>query len=513
MSLYASMGIAQGALNVNQIGLNVVSNNIANMNTEGYSKQRAELSNIQGYALVGNGSGKSNYIGAGVQVDKIISYRDFYMDSSFRTNNSANSYYETLFQNAQNISTILNEYNDSGLRTAFANFYDAAQTLSTDPTNTVYRSNFAAQAHNVANVFNEFSTKLQNERNILVGDINLPGDIENSQVASTVKSLNSNLHKLADLNYKIIIAEAKGNGASDLIDERSRLIDDISSQIPITVTENTNGTVNLYMNGIRLVKGGDLEHELSYQTGDNATPAIINIQDQDGNIVYQNVNSKVDSGSLGAILEAGSSENGKLTYSNVLSQLDSLAFEFANMINSAQTYSNGDIKAMAILVDPATGETKLVESTEPMFSSSDGSVINASNIQINQNILDDPNLIAASRVDINDYDESSTGDSSNLKYIIEGRDEKLAALENKSIDDYFTNMISQVGLQSESIKTKYESQQSVTDLVEVQRQNKIGVNLDEELMDMIKYQRAYEAASRVFNTSSQLLEVLVRLGE
>ena len=122
MSLYASMGIAQGALNVNQIGLNVVSNNIANMNTEGYSKQRAELSNIQGYALVGNGSGKSNYIGAGVQVDKIISYRDFYMDSSFRTNNSANSYYETLFQNAQNISTILNEYNDSGLRTAFANF-------------------------------------------------------------------------------------------------------------------------------------------------------------------------------------------------------------------------------------------------------------------------------------------------------------------------------------------------------------------------------------------------------
>lgn len=513
MSLSASMNIGLGALNVNQAAINVVSNNIANMNTQGYSKQRAELENLKGYSAIANSAGKSNYIGNGVTIAKISSYRDIYMDRNFRTENSQYKLNETLYEYASNIETIMNEYKDGGIKNALEKFYDAAQSLASDPSNSVYRTNFATQAQNVGKMFNSLHSSLSEKRAEIVGDVNAPGSLASSMTGVAVDEVNEKLQSLADLNYKIIIAEAKGNGSASLRDERSRLLDEISSKIPTTVTENTNGTVNLYIGDMRLVKGAKLECTLEATVGDNATPAVINILDDQGNVKFANVNDKIDGGQIGGYLKMGSSEPNTLSYANVISQLNQLASGFANDLNSIQKYANGNMQAMKIEVDAATGELKLAQATEDLFVSSDGNPIDASNIKINDVILSNPNEIAAARVDITNYDEFEVGNSDNIKLMIEARDTNNADLNNTSVDKFLTSIVSNIGTKTANIKSDYEVTQSTKTVVENERQNKIGVNLDEELMDLVKYQTGYQAASRIFNITSELMMTLVNLGK
>ena len=513
MSLSASMNIGLGALNVNQAAINVVSNNIANMNTQGYSKQRAELENLKGYSAIANSAGKSNYIGNGVTIAKISSYRDIYMDRNFRNENSQYKLSETLYDYASNIETIMNEYKDGGIKNALEKFYDAAQSLASDPSNSVYRTNFANQAQNVGKMFNSLHSNLSEKRAEIVGDVNAPGSLASSMTGVAVDEVNEKLQSLADLNYKIIIAEAKGNGSASLRDERSRLLDEISSQIPTTVTENSNGTVNLYIGDMRLVKGAKLECTLEATVGDDATPAVINILDDQGNVKFANVNDKIDGGQIGGYLKMGSSEPNTLSYANVISQLNQLASGFANDLNSIQKYANGNMQAMKIEVDAATGELKLSQATEDLFVSSDGNPIDASNIKINDIILSNPNEIAASRVDITNYDEFEVGNSDNIKLMIEARDTNNADLGNTSVDKFLTSIVSNIGTKTANIKSDYEVNQSTKTVVENERQNKIGVNLDEELMDLIRYQTGYQAASRIFNVTSELMMTMVNLGK
>lgn len=513
MSLSASMNIGLGALNVNQAAINVVSNNIANMNTQGYSKQRAELENLKGYSAIANSAGKSNYIGNGVSIAKISSYRDIYMDRNFRNENSQYKLSETLYDYASNIETIMNEYKDGGIKNALEKFYDAAQSLASDPSNSVYRTNFANQAQNVGKMFNSLHSNLSEKRAEIVGNVNDPGSLASSMTGVAVDEVNEKLQSLADLNYKIIIAEAKGNGSASLRDERSRLLDEISSQIPTTVTENSNGTVNLYIGDMRLVKGAKLECTLETTVGDNATPAVINILDDQGNVKFANVNDKIDGGQIGGYLKMGSSEPNTLSYANVISQLNQLASGFANDLNSIQKYANGNMQAMKIEVDAATGELKLSQATEDLFVSSDGNPIDASNIKINDIILSNPNEIAASRVDITNYDEFEVGNSDNIKLMIEARDTNNADLGNTSVDKFLTSIVSNIGTKTANIKSDYEVNQSTKTVVENERQNKIGVNLDEELMDLVRYQTGYQAASRIFNVTSELMMTMVNLGK
>ena len=81
------------------------------------------------------------------------------------------------------------------------------------------------------------------------------------------------------------------------------------------------------------------------------------------------------------------------------------------------------------------------------------------------------------------------------------------------MDKFLTSIVSNIGTKTANIKSDYEVNQSTKTVVENERQNKIGVNLDEELMDLVKYQTGYQAASRIFNITSELMMTLVNLGK
>jgi len=133
MTLSSSMGIAQQALLVNQAAISVVSNNIANVSTEGYSKQTVDLTPSVNYSPMSNSVLAQALSGTGVDLNSIQRASDSYLQSYYRQQNSANSYLDQYSEVAKSVENTTNELTGAKLESAFTSFYTAAQNLSSNP--------------------------------------------------------------------------------------------------------------------------------------------------------------------------------------------------------------------------------------------------------------------------------------------------------------------------------------------------------------------------------------------
>ena len=110
------------------------------------------------------------------------------------------------------------------------------------------------------------------------------------------------------------------------------------------------------------------------------------------------------------------------------------------------------------------------------------------------------------------YDENAVGNAQNVVAMLGTRNEKLAELNGQSVEDYYTNMLGKIASAGDSAKSLYETQCDVVDSLENQLDSSYGVDLNEELVDLVKYQTAYAAAARVFNVVNSCLDTLMTLG-
>lgn len=518
MSLVSSMNIAQQGLSVNQAALTIVSNNIANMNTPGYSKLRVDQENIVNTTPSGGNPISQANASSGVNISSISRYSDNYLQSYYWSQNTSYSYWDTYSTVAANIEDLTNELNGSGLSKALTNFYLAANTLNDDPSDPTARGNYVAQAQAVADAFNTTAANLQEVKTTLAGDPSKPGTLENSDISDTVKEVNKLLDQLAAINSDIIKTNFNHSSSSALLDKRDNLITQLSNFIPIEVSENSNSTVNISLGNHKLLSGLKPSGYLSVASGDAANPAIVNIVDENGEILKSNINDSINSGKIGAILDVCGSAAGNLTVNSILKELDDLASQFASVMNSIQTqvgYPDGDGRTPMCMTSDGKA-LKISGSTNYMFVNGDSSIlsasgITASNININSALVADPYLVAAARVS-DPSDTSAVGDSSNMTLTISQRNKTYSELDNQTFETYMANVVSSVGAKVANVNNRHESQTLVVNEVKSKLSSVTGVNLDEELVDLIKYQRAYQASARVFSVCSELMETLVNLG-
>ncbi|MDD3238281.1 MAG: flagellar hook-associated protein FlgK [Candidatus Gastranaerophilales bacterium] len=517
MSLYNTFNISQQALLMNQSALNVVSNNIANMNTQGYSKQRVDQVNT-GYTTI-RGLNNNYQIGGGAQIGSIQRYRDSYLDSSYRQQSSNLSYYSSLYQNASAIENSLNELAGSGLSDAISQFFTAVGTLNSTPADSTARVNFIKKAEVVCTQFNQIAQTLTDGRTSAVGNTSDPQSIYNSKLYMNISELNTKMEQLAEINDNIVQSSVGNTVPNALLDQRDKLLDEISQLAPITVTENDNNSVSIDINGLSLVKGNKA-NKLDVTMGDDTNPTTIQLKDEDGNIINTNVNDKFTKGSIASFLEIGGDEAGVLSYQSMLDQIDILANEFAGAINGIQQFDDGaGKKAMAIGYD-ADGNQILSDyagagGLPPIFDSKTaGAPISALNMKVSDGIEADHWKVATARVDTTsaDYDPKAVGNSENIKLMGQVRNNSIAGLNNMNPETFLTTSVTNMGSQIETIKFNYKSANSLYLSSNEERQSCIGVSLDEELVDLVKYQRAYEASARVFSVASSIMEQLVNLG-
>jgi len=504
---------AQQSMVINQTALNIINTNISNMNTPGYSKQRIELS-------------ENPYVGS-VQIDKISRYSDLYLSNYYRNENTTLSYYNEAAVLASYIQDMANELSNSSITTALQDFYSKVQTLSTNPTSAVARSEFVETAIALCAQLNQSSQQLSDLRTSLVGDPNIVGSVNSSKLAISCEELNTKLKMLADINKTIAVSISSDSTVKNSIfDQRDMLLDEISSYIPVNIEENPNGTVNVSLGNIFLIKG--TEQKLSFNVVANSsanpdevykTPSLVQLVDKDGNTVVQNANNLINSGSIGAIIDVGGADSTKLTIFSVLESLDTFAAAFAETVNAIQLYVDDPVNPTkaALCLDSSTNPATLKVATEPIFVNTSGGTtgIKASNIKINQAIVDNPDEIATARGSITagvPDNINATDDKSNILEMAQVRNKKLSGLNNLTTEEYLANFTGNLGVKITSIDNKKETQESIVQQISITLESQRGVNLDEELIDLVKFQRAYEASARIFNVCNEILETLVKLG-
>ncbi len=512
MSIIASMNIAKSALTVNQFALNVVSNNVANMNTEGYMKQRVNLMELEGYTPYSSAKGIQIYKGGGVGISDISQYMNDFQLGDLMGQNSELSSLTSQLGGLKDIADILNELGDGALSTAFSEFYSAAQYLSQDPSNSVLRINYVNAAETVAETFNQISDALSEKRESLVGSLDYPDSVNKSQAGVVVEEINELLKQITTLNNTIVKTNSTGSVSNELVNQRNQLMQELSNYVDFTSTTNTNGSVNINIAGVDVVKGANRVAQLTIVAGDADNPAKVQIQtlDEDQKIKVADIREHIDGGQLSGILNSASNNGEGITFQKVLNQINNMAQVFAESVNEIQTQPG----AMCITLD-ADGNKILTQSQEPLFVI-DPNGINAGNIKINQKVYDNPYLVAAAKVEVDvdgkPVDNRAVGDSNNLKSILDLQDKNFGVLGGVTILGSLENLVTKVGSEAVDMQAKVDAQANVVDQSTTNYLSMGSVNLDEELIDMIKYQRAYEAASRVVSTCNQMLQVLVNLG-
>lgn len=518
-TLLGIMNIGKQSITNNQIALNVVSNNIANMNTENYTKQRVDFAALEAYDCYNWCSRYSNLkIGHGAEIVGISNKRSEWADNYFRGQNTPTGYYNQIGQMANNIENLLNdELSDGGLQTRFSEFFKASEALSGDPTNKAYKIAFVNAAQNVSDMLNNMSKTVTGYMNQAIGEFGNQDSFNNSMLVSNIEELNTKLQQLADANQAIIQNSSGGSVSSDLNDKQNAILDELSSMIPLTTTTNPNGTVNVYIDGKAVVKGGDVALEVkAVQTTNPNNPVQIQLVDDQGNIKAEDISEAFDKSSIGAIIDMASSDS--FGYKSVLNEIDKLANAFAQEMNKIQTQDNANGSPLYIGPDGT-----LVKSTTPLFTTTDGSTtFTAANIQINSDVVKDPSLVATARIDTTkaDYDKKAVGNTGNMDLFNNLAKGKLSLLsstnppgEGLSITDFLSGLVSKIGSEVQSINNAKEAQDAVTEQASSQRDILYGVDLDEELADLIRFQRSYEASARVFNVANELMQLMVQLGK
>ena len=505
MSLNQSMNISLGSMKNNQYALTVVSQNIANLHVEGYHRQRVNFATNE---YTTNCENVLSTI-RGMNGASITSLSDYIDNGAFKNmlnSNSDANYYNTLADALGELEGIADDLGDNGLNALLNDFYAAAANLEQFPTDMSIRQQYVLAAQNVCEKFNQISSKCDSIQ-----------EDKFHSVGTNVELMNNILSNIADAN--VAFAKNGGSTQSDI----NNLLQELSQYTDVTTTTNENGTVNVFLGGVAVVQGGEqkytIEVDFDSTNTDSAVKFSLRSTENPDYVITDGVNEAFSTGSMKAYVDFLNGSGGS-KYTNVNDMklaLNQAASAFATELNKIQTHDDGNTFA-ASLITGDDGNLLLEKATVPMFTSKDGGAINASNIQVNTEIADDPFKIAAARIDLSKYEAGedwtkSVGNSDNATLITASQNSKILSYNggknNCTLSQFLTNNAAKAGMDIANIQGKADTAQDIADADATNYINLIGVNLDEELSDMIKYQRAYEASAKLFSTINDLMGTII----
>ena len=547
VSLFNALNISSNALTVNESAISVVSHNVANMNTEGYSKQRVNLATRNIAGAIGNSTEAQVRANGGVMIANIMRYNDSYLNNYYRDQLSILKGYEAQLGTLGDLADIFDDLEGEGISAALAGFYEAVNNLNEYPASSTARVNFIESAKTLTETLNAKSIQLSELTSKALGDGETPELLENSQIYNEYIAFNDKLKELAEVNKALQVTQTGTLHANNLLDQRDMILNDIAQFVDINVEENPhNGSVTLYIGNQEMVKGAEVKGELHLQTAKEyceknglTYPDDWVIKDEDGNpvldefgnpkkkpaavmsivdpentdnVIISEANSIIVTGSLGGLLHSGDVEAEGMNAGVAQQKLDIIAQGIAMVFNDLNT-RNG---AYSINPDD-TGKLVATTADNFIFVGPDGTAdsINAGNISINASLLTDDgcwNIACAYFDDPANFDENAVGNAQNVVDMLGTRNLKMAELGNMSLEDFYTNLLGKVAAGGSNAEALVDTQQSVVDSIYDKILSNNSVDINEELVDLVKYQTAYSAAAQVFNTCNSCLDVLMTLG-
>ena len=534
-NLFSALNISSNALSVNEKAISVVSHNVSNMNTEGYSKQKVNLATRNIAGAIGNNVAAQIRSNGGVMIANVMRYNDDYLNNYYRDELSKLKEYEQQLGNLGDLADIFNDLEGEGIDGALSKFYEALNNLNEYPASSTARTNFIETAKTFVSVMNSKSQQLDQLTTNALGDGVSQEALENSKIYVQYKNFNDKLQELADVNKALQVTQTGTLTANNLLDKRDKVLNEIAEFVDCKTEEKANGTVTLYIGDTAVVKGSVVTGELDIQTaksycdangitypddwinedGSPREAAVISIVDKSGDtakVVVKDANAQIQGGALGGLLHSADLNGDGMNVGKVKETLNNLAQTFADVFNKLNT-RNG-----AYCINPDnTGELKATDVDNLIFVGADGTGqnITAGNITLNPDLLTDDGcwkLACAYFGNGDNFDINAVGNAQNAAAMLGTRNEKLQELNGMSITDYYTSLLGKVASAGNSAKTLYDTQSDIVDSIENQIKATNGVDLNEELVDLVKYQTAYAASAQVFNACNSCLDTLMSLG-
>jgi flagellar hook-associated protein 1 FlgK len=453
--LLDGLELGKRALATHQLWLNTIGHNIANVNTPGYTRQRVNIATTYPFEHpVGP-------MGTGVMATGIEHIRDLFLNQQYRAENKSLGNWAAMEKTLSQIEALFSEPSDDSLSGLLNDFWNSWSAMEPDSENSGARSALRGTANLLAAGFHRIYNQLMDIRKSIDNDITL-----------TIEKVNIISGELASLNLQIARYESGGDRANDLRDKRDNLIDQLSEYIDVNVRENENGTATVYVGALAIVDG-----DSSFRIGTQKSRAgSITV----GDIVWEGTSKeiKILNGQLKALLDVRDKVIPKY-----IEALDDLAETLITSVNELHRNGYG--------LDGSTG-----------LNFFDTTSMSAADIKLASGIERDVNRIALSL-------SGEVGDNRNALAISELRFATLMQRGTRTISEYYQAMIGEIGVTTSEAKHLKENYELLVAQIDNARQSVQGVSLDEEMTQMIKFQHAFDAASRVITAMDQALDTVI----
>ena len=451
-SLNASLAIALSGLIAEQGALSTTTNNVANVNTPGYSRERPVL--VASDPVVVD----PLTFGTGVTLQNVESIRDPILESQIQQQSQSQGQFSTLTSALQ--ETQVNFATSTGdIGTAISNFFNSINQLSTNPSDLSLRQGVLTAANNLATSFNTIANNLTQQQTSL-----------DLSVVQQVGQINQLTQQIAQLNGQVSNLQNVGENAATFIDQRTQAIDQLSSLVDVSVIPSDNTLTLITANGAPLVTG-----KQSFQLQTQTNSAGLHVVYSQG----ADITGAITSGQLGGTLQARDQQ-----IPAIQAQLDTLAANFANGVNTVQTGGfdlHGNAGTNFFNPPPVSG------------------VGAAASLSV---AITDPSLIAASS-------DGTAGSNGNAEAMYALNDQPI--ISGQSPTDYYSGIVFNVGNAASNASAEQSASSLIFQQLNDQRASISGVSLNEEAANMVQYQDAYSASAQVITTINTMMQTVINM--
>ncbi len=462
MSTFGLLNTATTSLWAQRRALDVTGQNVANVNTDGYSRQRADLRAIGGSAVPAFYSTSSG-IGGGVSAEDVARIRDAFLEGRGHTEHGNIARLTAESEAYSLVEQAFREPGNTGLQNLMADMWRGFQDVANKPEDPAARGQVLKRLETLVGGLHFSSAQLDGQWRQT-----------RENVAVLVKDVNAAAETVAQLNSAILRASSSGLPANDLMDQRDVLVMKLADQVGATVRPRDGGVVDVVLGSVTLVAGGSAS---KLAVAGSVNPANVTTDPP-----------RIVTATGGLTISVGGSAGGQLHALNSImptyrAELDGIAAQLATALNG--THDDGfDLDGLrgTALLGPTTG------------------AVTAASITV---LVTDPRKLAASAIGADDGSIPANLDRGNA--------DKLARLGTGvgSPDTAYRRMIVELGVQSAVSQRNLGIQSVITRQVDAARESVAGVNLDEEMTNMLSYQHAYSAAGRLVTAIDEMLDILI----
>lgn len=440
--IFNTLNTANKGMNAQQTALQTTAHNISNANTEGYSRQRVEMKADLAYTYGGIGQ-----LGTGVKMDSVIRLVDEFTGKQIRQETATLSQFGTKSEVLEQMETIFNEPSDTGLNFNISEMFKAYQELAKNPESLSSRTIALEKSRTFADTLNQIQTQIES----LVEETDY-------QIEKQITDFNAIVDNLETLNRQIFNISVKGHTPNDLLDQRDKLLMEMSSITDFKVETDKYNRVSITVGG---------EAVLNY----DGKPL-----DPDGNPITVDLKSLSAKGAIKGYID------GKAVLDGQLKEMKEYASSLAAAFNEAYTSGVAEAEQVDIFINTA------------------------GKLTINPVLIEDNGKLLAGQ-----SSDSPVGDGSRAAALAAIRNTPLSfgSGETTTLENKYNSMITRVGISKEHADNMVKNQEALVGQLEMRKESTSGVSIDEEVSNLVKYQKAFEANARVMAVLTEMLDVLI----